>query len=469
MSRKKKVHQNVTIVSIADKGQAVGKDAEGRVYFVENAVPGDVVDVLVLRKKKSFYAGVVAHVHTLSPHRVDAKCKHFGVCGGCKWQNLDYNEQISEKEQIVKDALRRIAKVDENLVKPIMKAPEQYYYRNKIEYSFSSKRWLTKEEIQNPEFINQEPALGFHRPGAFDKIVDIYECHLQESKTNQIRNFVRDYALSHDYSFYDVRDHKGLMRNMILRNSVADEWMLTMCYGANEPDKIKALNEAILAEFPFVVTMYYVINQKMNDTILDQKMNLVHGPGYLVESLGDIQYQIGPKSFFQTNSKQAYKLYESALQIADLKPTDNVFDLYCGLGSIGLFMSKHCKQVVGIELIEEAIEDANTNAEFNNISNCKFHTGDVKDILDNKFIKTYGKPDVIITDPPRAGMHKDVVQTLLDIACPKLVYISCNPATQARDIELLKEKYDCITFQPVDMFPHTSHIENIALLKLKQI
>lgn len=469
MSRKKKIHPHVTIISIADKGQAVGKDAEGRVYFVENAVPGDVVDVLVLRKKKSFYAGVVSKVHSLSPHRVTAKCKHFGVCGGCKWQHLDYKEQIAEKEQIVKDALRRIAKVDETMVKPILAAPQQYEYRNKIEYSFSSKRWLTKEEVADDTFIQQEPALGFHRPGAFDKIVDIYECHLQESKTNLIRNFVRDYALKHEYSFYDVRQHSGLLRNMILRNSVAGEWMLTMCYGANDQEKINALNEAILAQFPFIVTMYYVVNLKMNDTILDQKMHLIHGTGYLIESLGEVQYKIGPKSFFQTNTKQALNLYQQALEIADLQSTDNVFDLYCGIGSIGLFMSQHCRQVVGIELIAEAIEDANDNAAFNEIKNCKFHTGDVKDILDKNFIASYGTPDVIITDPPRAGMHQDVVMTLLDIACPKIVYISCNPATQARDLELLKEKYDCITFQPVDMFPHTSHIENIALLKLKEI
>ena len=467
MARKKKVHPNVTIVSIADKGKAVGKDAEGRVYFVEGVVPGDVVDVLVLRKKKSFYTGIVANFIEKSSHRVEAKCPHFGVCGGCKWQSLDYNEQTAEKEQIVKDALRRIAKVDDSLVKPIMAAPEQYYYRNKLEYSFSSKRWLTAEEIKSDEFIESEPALGFHRPGAFDKIVDIFECHLQATNSDLIRNFIRDFALEREYSFYDVRNHKGLLRNIVIRNTVANDWMVTMIFGKDDQEKIQTLCQALLAEFPFIKTMFYVVNQKVNDTILDQKMNLIHGPGYIIEQLGNVKYKIGPKSFFQTNTEQAGHLYQSALEIADLKPTDNVFDLYCGIGSIGLFMAAHCEQVVGIELIEEAIVDANENTKLNDIKNTKWHAGDVKDILDEGFVNTYGKPDVIITDPPRAGMHKDVVMTLLEIACPKIVYISCNPATQARDIELLKEKYDAVDFQPVDMFPHTSHIENIALLKLR--
>ncbi len=465
--RKRKVVEGIQVRAIADRGKAIGKDAEGKVYFVDGAVPGDEVSMLVLKKKKSFFVGKVQEITKHSEDRVEPKCQHFGVCGGCKWQHYDYQKQLEQKSQIVKDAMRRIGKIDESVVKPIIGAEENYYYRNKIEYSFSSKRWLTEEEIQSDVVFDNHPALGFHRPGAFDKIVDVYECHLQDQTSDRIRNFIRNYALEHQLSYFNIKENKGLLRNIILRNTVDGKWMITLCFGARDDEQIQKLCDALLDQFSEIETLYYVVNLKKNDTILDQKMELVHGPGYLIESLGDVQYKIGPKSFFQTNTKQAYRLYSEAVNLAQLKPTDKVFDLYCGIGSIGLFVAKSCASVVGIELVKEAIEDAKENVALNKTENCEFYAGDVKDIMNEAFINQYGTPDVIITDPPRAGMHKDVVQSLLDIACPKLVYISCNPATQARDLELLKEKYEVTVCQPVDMFPHTSHIENIAVLEIK--
>lgn len=465
--RRKKVYQNVKITGIADKGKAVGRDEEGRVFFVEGPVPGDVVDVLVLRKKKGFLTGVVDNYQSYSEKRKEAKCQHFGVCGGCKWQNLDYQEQLAQKETIVKDAVRKIGQISPDLVLPIMGCEETFYYRNKLEYSFSSKRWLTTEEVQSDEVIDQKPAFGFHRPGVFDKIVDIESCHLQAGLTDEIRNFVRKYALENGLSFYNIRENYGFLRNCIIRNSTLGEWMVTMVFGEKKEKEIPQMLQSLVDEFPQISSLNYVVNQKKNDTILDQEVINFSGKAFMLEALGEVAYKIGPKSFFQTNTKQAIRLYDVAVDFAELSGKENVYDLYTGLGSIALYLSRHCKQVVGVETVIEAIQDAKENAKHNGITNAQFVVGDVKDMLNPEFVQNYDRPDLIITDPPRAGMHKDVVQTLLEIACSKLVYISCNPATQARDLALLSEKYETIKIQPVDMFPHTSHIETVALLKLK--
>lgn len=466
MARRKKRVAGVEITGIADKGKAVGRDAEGMVYFVDGAVPGDVVDVLVLRKKKSFRQAIVTDYVELSPERVDAACEHFGVCGGCKWQHLDYSAQLKYKEKTVVDAMRKIGGLDPTLVLPIMGAEEIFRYRNKLEYSFSDKRWITEEEIATQEVIEQSPALGFHRPGAWDKIVDIYTCHLQAELSDAIRNSVRDYALAHELTFYNQRHHHGLLRNMIVRNTTLGDWMLIMAFG-EDSEAIEPLLAHLHETFPQITSLQYVVNTKKNDTLYDQDIKVYKGQDHIVEQLGPIRYKIGPKSFFQTNTAQATRLYDVAVDFADIAPNDNVYDLYTGLGSIALYIADRCQHVTGIEEVAAAIEDAKVNADFNDITNTTFYAGDVKDILDQDFIAKHGKADVVITDPPRAGMHADVVATLLALEAPKIVYVSCNPATQARDLQLLGAKYKTIKLQPVDMFPHTHHIETVALLKLK--
>ncbi len=467
MARRKKTIENVTITGIADKGKSVGRDANGKVYFVDGAVPGDVIDVLVLRKKKGVDHGIAKTIHKLSDKRIDPVCQHFSVCGGCKWQNLEYAEQLKHKFQNVKDAMRRIGGLSEELVQPIIGADPVYHYRNKLEYSFSSKRWLTDDEIRSDENIDQSPALGFHAPGTYDKVVDIQKCHLQEDLSDDIRNEIRDFAFANEYSFYDFRKHEGDLRNIIVRNSTLDQWMVTISFGTNDLDRIEALCQHVCDTFPQITSLLYVVNQKLNDTILDLDVVPFHGPGCMEEVLGDVKFQIGPKSFFQTNSHQAKILYDKAVEMAQLNGDELVYDLYSGIGSIGLYLAKYCKMVVGIETVEAAVKDAEVNRQINDIHNAAFLVGDVKDLLNDTFVSTYGSPDVIMTDPPRAGMHKDVVNTLLQIKTEKIVYISCNPATQARDLSLLSDAYEVIQMQPVDMFPHTSHIENIAVLKLK--
>lgn len=463
-----KIIKDLLVTGIADKGKAVARTPEGQVVFIdEGAIPGDVVDVMVLRKKKSILQAIVHDYKSLSPDRVTAPCIHFGKCGGCKWQNMDYQAQLEHKFKNVKDAIQRIAKLNPEIVLPIQGCNLQYQYRNKLEYSFSTKRWLTKEEIASDEIIQDNGALGFHKAGYFDKIIEIEACLLQDDLSNQIRNFIRHYALEHDYSYYDVKKHTGLMRNLIVRNTTLGDWMLIVVFGYNDEEKIPAMMEALNNQFPHITSLNYVINEKYNDTIYDLEVKTYHGLPYIVEQLKEVKYKIGPKSFFQTNSTQAEVLFDIAVEFANLKPTDNVYDLYTGLGSIGLYIADKVKQVTGIEEIPEAIEDAKVNMEFNNIHNAQFYAGDVKDILNDDFIANHGKPDVVITDPPRQGMHENVIQTLLQLEAPKIVYISCNPSTQARDLALLNEKYEIIKVQPVDMFPHTHHIESVALLTLK--
>ena len=468
MARKKPIIPELYISGIADKGKAVGRTDDGQVIFVEGPVPGDTVEVVVLRKKRNYSEAVVRKYLSYSEDRQEPSCIHFGVCGGCKWQSMTYVSQLRYKEQVVKDCIRRIAKLEPSIVQPIIGCDLQYHYRNKLEFSFSTKRWITKKEADSGVPLDNEGALGFHKAGFFDKIVNITECLLQDDLSNRIRNFVRDYAKIHELSYYDMNAHLGLLRNMILRNTTLGEWMLIMIFGEDQPENIEALLEALKTEFAEITSLNYVINTKKNDTIFDQEVITVKGYPYIVEQLGNVKYKIGTKSFFQTNPTQAKVLFDIAAEYADLKSGQNVYDLYTGLGSIALYIAGSVGHVTGIEEIPEAIEDANENKEFNQIKNATFYAGDVKDILNDDFIRIHGRPDVVITDPPRAGMHEDVVNTLLELEAPVIVYISCNPATQGRDLLLLSQKYETVSVQPVDMFPHTQHIESVARLVLKK-
>ena len=464
--RRKRIVEDVLMTGIADRGKAVGRAPSGEVLFVDGAVPGDVVDVLVLRKKKSFGQGIVNLMKSLSEDRVDPFCPHFDDCGGCKWQHLNYSAQITHKHTTVESAMIKIAKIDTDPIEQIIGCKEIKYYRNKLEYSFSNKRWITEAEVATGEKIEQRPALGFHRAGAFDKIVEVHECYLQDTLSDKIRNMVRDYTVKHNISYYDPRAHTGMMRNMIVRNTTLGEWMLIMSFGETDQNLIDNMMEFLKNEFPQITSLFYVINQKYNDTILDQDIILYSGNPYIVEQLGNCKYRIGPKSFFQTNTKQAEVLYNIVRDFAQLQPDMNVYDLYTGLGSIALYLADSCDKIVGIEEVEPAIVDARVNADINNITNAMFYAGDVKDVLTHEFRYEHGAPDVVITDPPRVGMHKDVIDTLISLAAPKIVYVSCNPATQARDIALLSDLYKVTKMQPVDMFPHTHHIENVALLEI---
>lgn len=467
MARKKKTVTNLLISGIADKGKAVGRTAEGEVIFVDGAVPGDVVDVLVLRKKKSLSEAVVTNVVSLSPHRVDPMCQHFDICGGCKWQNLSYDIQLTHKEKTVRDCIKRISKLNEDIVMPIVGCDDNLHYRNKLEYSSSTKRWITSSEVSKGGDIENNGAFGFHKAGFFDKIVAIEQCLLQDDLTNTIRNFVRDHVEGLNLSYYDTRNHVGFLRNMVVRNTLNGQWMIIVVFGEDDIESITDLLEKLKLNFPQISSLNYVVNTKHNDTIWDLNIVTYHGFPYIVEQLGNVKYKIGTKSFFQTNPKQAKRLFDIAVEMADLKPTDNVYDLYTGLGSIALYIADKVDRVTGIEEIPEAIEDAKENMALNGIKNAAFYAGDVKDILNDSFITKHGKADIVITDPPRAGMHENVVNTLLELAAPRIVYISCNPATQARDLALLSVKYDVVKVQPVDMFPHTHHIESVALLTLK--
>jgi 23S rRNA (uracil1939-C5)-methyltransferase len=467
MARKKKVYPDVTITGIADKGMAVGRDPEGVVYFVQGAVPGDVVDVLVLRKKSSFRKGIVKNFKKYSEERVQPFCKHFSMCGGCKWQDLSYESQLKYKEKVVTDAFSRLAHISVKDIRPIIGCTETEHYRNKMEYTFSSRRWVSQEELDNQEEVDFGQAVGFFKAGQFDKIVPITECHLQEDLTNQIRNFINDVAQKEEWTYYNIKEHHGFLRNLRIRNATTGEWMVIVVFAENNEDDIEKLMSMIDKKFSEITSLSYIINKKFNDTINDQTVIPYSGINHINENLGHIKYQIGPKSFFQTNTHQAKRLYDQIVEIGQFNPTDIVYDLYTGLGSIALYVADKCQKVIGIEEIKEAIDDAELNKEINNITNAFFEVGDVKDQFNGHFISKYGNPDVIIVDPPRPGLHADVVQTISDSNVPKIVYVSCNPSTQARDISLLAEKYKVNVIQPVDMFPHTHHIENIALLTIK--
>lgn len=468
MAKKHSVLPNVPIHGIADRGKGVGRTPEGLTVFVTGAVPGDIADVFIQKKKSGFAEGVVERIVTPSPDRVEPFCEHFSVCGGCKWQNLDYQAQLRHKQQVVEDALLRIGKIKVGEFLPILGAPETTYYRNKLEFGFSNRRWLLPEELNaGPGLPAGESGLGFHKAGFFDKIIDIRHCWLQAEPSNALRNTCRAVALEQGLEFYDLRRHTGFLRNLMVRLTTTGECLLLVSFARNDKKAIARYLDAVLEKFPQLTTLVYCVNTKLNDSMFDLDMVTYFGKGFVVEQLGDLTFKIGPKSFFQTNSRQGKRLYDVAAEFAGLTGQENVYDLYTGTGSIALYLARRCRQVVGIEEIPEAIADAEENMRLNGITNAVFYTGDVKNVLTPEFAEQHGKPDVVITDPPRAGMHEKAVRFLLDLAAPRIVYVSCNPATQARDLQWLSEKYDVWKAQPVDMFPHTHHIENVALLELR--
>jgi 23S rRNA (uracil1939-C5)-methyltransferase len=466
MRKKKVVLHNVVMENYAAEGKSLAR-VDGKVIFVENTIPGDEVDVLLQKNKKDWGEGIALHFHNYSNLRVEPFCQHFGVCGGCQWQMLPYQQQLQYKQQQVTDNLKRIGKVTLPEIMPIVGAEETTRYRNKMEYTFANKRFLLSEELNNPDISTEENVAGFHARGFFDKVVPIFECHLQSEPTNFIRLAVWNYAKEHGLTHYDIRQHTGFLRNLQIRLATTGELMVNIVFAYEDKSKRLGLLRFIEEKFPEITTLLYTINTKKNDSLFDQEPKVYKGKGYIIEKLEDFEFKISPKSFFQTNTKQGEKLYKITREFAELTGEETVYDLYCGTGSIGIFVSKQAKKIIGVEVIEEAINDAKENAQINNLSHAEFFTGDVIDICDDAFFEQHGKPDVIITDPPRAGMHEKLVTKLLDIAAPLIVYVSCNPATQARDLSLLNEKYEVTKIQPVDMFPHTLHIENIVQLKLR--
>ncbi|MDH7464601.1 23S rRNA (uracil(1939)-C(5))-methyltransferase RlmD [Chitinophagaceae bacterium 26-R-25] len=467
MRKKKNIMlSNVTVQDYAAEGKSLSK-LDGKVIFIEGAVPGDVVDVQLTKSKKDWGEGRAVRFHEFSKDRVAPFCEHFGVCGGCKWQMLPYEMQLQFKQNEVAQNLRRIGKVTLPEIMPIAGCDETRYYRNKLEFTFSNRRYLLPNEIRKEEAIPQENAVGFHVPRIFDKVIDINTCHLMEEPQNAIRNTVRTFALQNGYTFYDIKNHEGWLRNLIVRICTTGEVMVNVCFGYEDEKQRKKLFDHLLATVPSITTLLYTINPKWNDSIYDLSPQTYFGKGFILEKLEDFQFKISPKSFFQTNTKQGEKLYQITRDFAELTGNEVVYDLYCGTGSIGIFVSKKAKKIIGVEVIADAIEDAKENAKLNNIEHASFFAGDVIDVCDDNFFSQHGKPDVIITDPPRAGMHEKLVRKILDMEAPTVVYVSCNPATQARDLNLLDEKYEVTKIQPVDMFPHTHHIENVVQLMLR--
>ena len=477
MARKKKelpLLEKVTITDVAAEGKALAR-VNDMVVFVPYVVPGDVVDLQVKRKKHSYAEAVAVNFHEYSPLRSEPFCKHFGICGGCKWQCLKYEEQLRYKQKQVTDNLTRIGKIELPEISPILGSEQTREYRNKLEFTFSNKRWLTQEEINSQLTIDNgqfnRNAVGFHIPGAFDKVLAIDECHLMDDICNRIRNGVRDYAYEHNYTFFDLRTQEGMLRNMMIRR--VDEGpglMVVMQFkivDSAEEVQMKQLLQYMADTWPVITSLMYVINNKCNDTIGDLPVHTFKGDDHIIEEMEGLKFKVGPKSFYQTNTRQAYNLYKVAREFAGLTGNELVYDLYTGTGTIANFVSRQARQVIGIEYVPEAIEDAKVNSALNGIGNTLFFAGDMKDILNQEFINEYGRPDVIITDPPRAGMHNDVIDTILFAEPKRIVYVSCNPATQARDLSLLDVKYKVTRVQPVDMFPHTHHVENVVLLELK--
>ena len=467
------IFENIEITGVAAEGKALVR-INDIVTFVPNCVPGDVVDLQVTKKKHSFMEAKVLRVVKPSPVRCEARCKHFGVCGGCKWQILPYEEQIRYKQHQIVDNLTRIGKIELPEISPILGSKHIYEYRNKLEFTCADRKWLTSNELEELKIKNEElkpePGLGFHIPGAFDKVLDIEECHLMPEINNRIRNSVREYARTHGLTFYNEHTHEGLLRTLILRNNHKGELMLIVVFGTeikNEKLKIKNFLEFLHTEFPEIISLLYVENTKFNDTIGDLEVKCYFGQDHIMEEMEGLLFKVGPKSFYQTNTEQAYELYKVAREFAELSGNELVYDLYTGTGTIANFVARKAKQVIGIEYVPEAIEDAKVNSSINDIQNTLFFSGDMKDILNDDFVAQYGRPDVIITDPPRAGMHEDVVNVILNAEPKRIVYVSCNPATQARDLALLDAKYRVTKVQPVDMFPHTQHVENVVKLELK--
>jgi 23S rRNA (uracil1939-C5)-methyltransferase len=468
LKRKRTIKENVEITGYAAEGKALAK-LDGKVLFIEGAVPGDIADVLITRNKKDWAEGRALKIKEYSKDRVTPFCKHFGVCGGCKWQMLPYELQLQYKQQEALQNLRRIGKVDLAVTLPIIGSDDTKFYRNKLEFTFSTRKYLTEEEIKSQiQNLKSEVAFGYHVPRIFDKIIDIEECWLMDDVNNRLRNKIREYALENELPYYDIKNHTGWLRNIVIRYCKTGELMVNVILGYEDEPNTNKLLDFILVSFPGITTILYTINPKWNDSIYDLQPVVYHGQGFINEKLGDLTFKISPKSFFQTNTKQAEKLYTVAKDFCDLKGDEIVYDLYCGTGSIGIFVSDKCKRIIGVDVIAEAIEDAKENARLNNIQHSEFYAGDVIEICNDDFFSKHGKPDIIITDPPRAGMHEKLVKKLLEIAAPKIVYVSCNTATQARDINLLSEKYLVTKVQPVDMFPHTHHIECVVALELKQ-
>lgn len=464
--RKEKIIESLEITEFAAEGKSIGKH-EGKVVFVPYAAPGDIVDVRVGKDRRNHAEGTIVNFHKRSDKRIEPKCKYFTVCGGCKWQHVPYKEQLGFKETQVKDQLERIGKLNIQEFLPIKGSVNEYEYRNKMEYTFAHKRWLTDEEVRSGADFTNAQALGFHIPGRFDKILDIDECHLMNKAHNEIRNEIRDYAKNNNISFYNVHEFSGALRNVMIRVTEKGEWMILMIFGEPLNDQLRKLMDHLAVKFPFINSLLYVINQKKNDTYGDLPIVVYKGNDHIMEDFGHLQFKISPKSFFQTNTKQAIELYTVTKNFADLSGNELVYDLYTGTGSIACFVADKAKRVIGVEYVEDAIKDAKINSELNTITNTDFYSGDMKDVLNDEFIAKHGKPDVIITDPPRAGMHEDVVKKILEISPARIVYVSCNPATQARDIAWLGDTYKVVKSQPVDMFPHTHHVENVVLLELK--
>lgn len=453
------------VIDIAEDGKGVAR-VDDLVVFIEKAVPGDVVDIELLRKKKNFYEAKISRLVQESPHRTTPFCSHFGTCGGCKWQQMDYPAQLRFKQQSVFNALTRIGKIDASQMEPILPSAENRYYRNKLEFTFSNKKWLTDLDTQ-PDPLDMN-ALGFHVPGRFDKILQIEHCFLQGGLSNEIRNGLDAFAKKEGISYYDIRQHEGALRNLIIRTSSTGELMVILVFAYVDPDTLDQCMAYLKENFPAITSLLYVINQKKNDTIFDQDIHVYAGRDYIFEEMEGLRFKVGAKSFYQTNSAQAYELYKITREFADFRGDELVYDLYTGAGTIANFVARDVRKVIGVEYVPSAIADAQINAELNDIGNTRFFAGDMKDVLTPEFIAEQGKPDLVITDPPRAGMHPDVVTRLLEMEAPKIVYVSCNAATQARDLALLSEKYEVGRIKPVDMFPHTQHVENVVSLFLKE-
>ncbi len=466
MGRKRKelpVVEGVEITGVAAEGKSIAR-VNDMVVFIPYGAPGDLVNIKLDKKKRSYAEAHIVEMVKPSDRRVQPKCEHFGVCGGCKWQHIPYEDQLRYKRDQVVDALTRIAKVDIPDVNPTLGSQETFFYRNKLEYTFSNKCWITFEDLRSGKEIEDRNALGFHIPGAFDKVLDIKKCWLQDDLSNRIRLFIRQYTLSKGYAFYDIKAQQGFMRTLMVRIASTGEVMLIVVFAQDDKEKIEDVMSAVAAEFPQITSLLYVVNQKVNDTISDQTVVTYRGRDYINEEMEGLRFRIGPKSFYQTNSHQAYELYKVARRMANLKSDDLVYDLYTGTGTIANFVARKVKKVVGIEYVPEAIEDAKLNSNVNGIDNTLFYAGDMKDVLTDEFIAEHGRPDVMIIDPPRAGMHEDVVKVILNSRPERIVYVSCNPATQARDLALMDEYYKVEEVQPVDMFPHTHHVENVVRL-----
>jgi len=466
MGRKNKkighVFSDIEILRSGSEGKCIGKH-DGKVVFVERAVPGDIADIYITSDRKGYFEGRIHELKKEGEGRVKPFCSHWDICGGCQWQQMAYDHQLKWKQQQVIDAFARIAKAEIKELVPIKAAPLTQAYRNKVQFTFTAKAYLKVFDRNNPEDLDVK-ALGYFVPGKFDKIFDVEYCHLVDESLNEIRNALRDFCLSKEYTSFDFFKKQGFMRGILLRNSTINEQLVMVIFGEENQEQIDEVMDFLKKRFPSITSLHYVINQKVNDTYNDLEITTLKGPGHISEKLGDLEFTISPKSFFQTNSLQAKTLYDITKEFAQLTGVENVYDLYCGTGTIGLYVADQCKKVTGIEYVEDAVLDAAINAKKNNIDHVSFHAGDMVKVLDDDFIAKHGKPEVIITDPPRAGMHEDVVKKILEIAPDRIVYVSCNPATQARDVQWLNVMYDVEKVQPVDMFPHTHHVENVALL-----